>query len=1354
MGVFSDQGFEKPNAPRAPSVTPPTVVAPASDGLKLSNVLRSAEPVATNVGNIREITMVGDYSAVVEKVVTPYGQVGSGMRLFDGNGRVPDGSKDRMALCQIRIEEAVQNFDALRSSQSSVGQLLETDRPMTDWQVADKYGQVFSRGGRSLSFATMLAIGFANKANNLPPAFVAQIEELVAKQTRLNVDKVQRDAIKNLGMQIVDGYASVVPFNGEQYLIVRGVNKAGIAFQMTANGAPLPPRDWGKFAPWALANPALPDAEKVVQKFATLPELKPIDDNHCVLVETPMISIRDVTSGNFTTKFSDNMPNVGNNFCLSRDKKRFFYCTSSRPGSVIGVDLTTYQKTEYPLKNNFATVSNLQVDPSGTFFILNAGDNVIVIEIATGEQAAVIPSLSHVHLDQNGKLRAVDKAGYLVTAEPDFATLSAELKVKRAVAQLAIPAAATSAQPAAGLAVAAPRAPQLSQAVQVRLKPSKDALTARFIPEVQAATTLERAEELTAALQIAKKDIVASGSTALETDYIASDVEAALHQKTLLFARARMAAAVVTTRAAIGNFTLVNALALKNELEALAQFRSQVDTVLAQEVSDAYATVEGELVGLYNNTAARIQPDLDAIANEVRKEVDAMINESDLDTWKKLKLPAVRARLRQLETACPSGAAQARGAIANALLIVNNAVRDCQFAMDAKKAEAMRLAEEKKHQARSMVRVDIDDLIAQAKRRQFSDRAALEVFMQGPEGHALTLTIAAVRGHDIHGADELEAHLQAQVAQLAGEIERTAKLQTGTNGAREVRLGNDSFPYYQVPVVAKVTQVRPQFDLVFKMDESSRGNGKSAQDFKGEPELEMTVGASKRRIPLWSMSSEVEQYAGISQYRGQEVPATYMTVKEFAAFKRDAGNWDAVKAEAKRLRDEIHTKYAVGKKRWGVAKSLSVTKNAITAEDGSVLRPAITDAAEIAAYDQWRASCTAAVEAYGKYCAEHHVIQLRQLERLEKSSAPASIGNAEIAENRVPKWQDGWVLDETAEEYLAQMARFFKMQLALGHDFTLLKGHAGTGKDVLIEIFAHLTGRPLFSFNCTKWTDEFALCEDIQLQVEGGASQTIRVPSIIVQGMQTPGAIINLNEFNGMPEHGQLFMHALFDHKRSMTSNAAGGKVIKAAAGVVFTGSANIGYPGTFDIQMATQSRMTEIKVAYPPLQNAAGDYTVSEAWRVARSVPSLKDMSIESDPKRNKFVAHWHKYVNKATPQQTLTPLTPVQQFDLEVILALTQFTDKLRKEFVKSLGKGKPGSKGLPVNLPVTGREMRRCAYLLGQVPDKQKTDKNALNYLNADKLAKQLLEEVFLAHFDDEDDVQKIKAGMNSWTSVRKP
>ncbi len=319
-----------------------------------------------------------------------------------------------------------------------------------------------------------------------------------------------------------------------------------------------------------------------------------------------------------------------------------------------------------------------------------------------------------------------------------------------------------------------------------------------------------------------------------------------------------------------------------------------------------------------------------------------------------------------------------------------------------------------------------------------------------------------------------------------------------------------------------------------------------------------------------------------------------------------------------------------------------------------------------------------------------------------------------------------------------------------------LKGHAGTGKDVLIKMFANRTNRPYFAIDCTKWTTESDLSEDITLTSKDGATQVISVPSSVLNGIQTPGAMVYFNEINAMPETAQIFLHALWDEKRSMTLKTKSGKTIKADPTVVMVSSMNPDYPGTFKPQFATRSRMVSMQVDYPPLlkwtdpsdprrdqtdTNLNPPYSASEALRLARGIDSLSDLTYEPNMKENGFVKMWDHHVNKianGSPEPD-----PIQKVEIETILALVQFGNKLRKDFMLTYDDSRTNKPTVEIHQPLTSRELRRCAYTLNRLPTevKLRTD--------PDDMAQEMLRQFFLNNIDDADEVRKIETEMATWS-----
>ena len=264
------------------------------------------------------------------------------------------------------------------------------------------------------------------------------------------------------------------------------------------------------------------------------------------------------------------------------------------------------------------------------------------------------------------------------------------------------------------------------------------------------------------------------------------------------------------------------------------------------------------------------------------------------------------------------------------------------------------------------------------------------------------------------------------------------------------------------------------------------------------------------------------------------------------------------------------------------------------------------------------------------------------------------------------------------------------------------------------------------------------------------------MPSVVLNAITTPGAIMYFNEMNAMTEQAQIFLHGLMDEKRTLTLKTSSGKSVKADKDVLLIGSMNPDYPGTFAPQFATRGRMVELDIEYPPLygERDQGDtnpnrpFNSAEPLRIARSVDSLSDFTYESNPEYNDFVKIWDKEVNGV--QNDAPDLNPTQKFDLEVILALTQFGDKLREGFMLKFDKARVSATrgNLLVSQPISGREMRRCAYILSKMPDDQKAT------ADPEGVARELLEKYFLTHIDNREERGQVRTAMATWTSSKRP
>lgn len=576
------------------------------------------------------------------------------------------------------------------------------------------------------------------------------------------------------------------------------------------------------------------------------------------------------------------------------------------------------------------------------------------------------------------------------------------------------------------------------------------------------------------------------------------------------------------------------------------------------------------------------------------------------------------------------------------------------------------------------------------------------------------------------------------LSQLYYGVDQQSKVEVAQSGQQMVLFGEKAFPVWEGKVKKKQQR---KVELQFAEDRSTHGPGVTRDQISGEVELKVTDAYGKEHIvrPYDGLSDGDDYRLGfVSTIYGSEFTPSYLSGKEYLDLRRNYIDWmkgDAslIKRGVKSRRQELRQLF----------DSRPHRSQFPAGEQG--------EAAFQAAREVWddanKQKVSELISKYGQYLAEKQVTLLRRIDAIsDEPEAPNGNGKG-----YVPEWQSHWVVDPQTESYLESMAEHLLMQLELQEGMLLLKGHAGTGKDVLVKMFCEKTHRPYFAVDCTKWTTEFELSEDITLESVNGASQTVKVPSVVLSAITTPGAVLYFNELNAMPEQAQIFLHSLLDEKRTLTLKTSSGKTVKADPSTLIIGSMNPGYPGTFEPQFATRSRTVSLEIGYPPLkrENDPGDnradkpYNVSEAMRIARSVNSLQGMTYEVDLKRNTFVKVWDSYVNGIATGAA--PLSAEQKFDLEVILALIEFGDELRQNFIATLEK-RGGRKSLEVTQPITAREMRRAAWALNQIPASEK-----INTSGAEDLAKQFIERFFLSHIDDSEQranlLRHMKANMHA-------
>jgi MoxR-like ATPase len=706
-----------------------------------------------------------------------------------------------------------------------------------------------------------------------------------------------------------------------------------------------------------------------------------------------------------------------------------------------------------------------------------------------------------------------------------------------------------------------------------------------------------------------------------------------------------------------------------------------------------------------------------------------IISKPDFDDWQEHTLPQ---QLKRLGTLIGEYPADAPPETLERLMALSKHLRDMdrEYGIKFKEqyAEIRQKGSEIMGERVGLMKADISSFAERLKDRKFKDRSQAETYVSSSEAlGVLRSAIAELEGQNPEAARELDRALKVQIANIMFEIEQGGLTTISETGQQMERFGNTLFPKWEGKVHEKTKR---QFSLVFIADKKSMGPGVTPDKILGDIGIrEINSRGKMQDTRLYEGMQDEDKYrlgSAISR-KGDLFAPSYMTQAEFREIMKDYADWN--KGDASNIRREFNGKIQ-GIKDWYKRKQEIGKTDGLTKED-------------------WNKGYRELLSDYASFSAKKHILVFNRIDNLKKAPETAFANGKGVIE----EWQNYWVRDPATEKYLEEMAQILKMQLEQQSGILTIRGNPGAGKDVLVSMFSSRTNMPYFATDCSKWDTPYEFSEDIVLESKDGASQTVHVPSTVLNGITTPGAIVYLNEIHALTEPAQIFLHALTDAKRRITLKTSSGKVVKALDSVALIASMN---PQVKDpIEPALRDRMVFMDVDYPPLfreadpadSNKNPPIDASEALRIAREVKSLSDLTIESNMDRNEFVKMWDKYVN-GIDNRADSP-SKVQEFDINVILATVQFANRLRENFVAfKSGRTQTARGALPVSLPATGRPLRDGAYALSNIPDDQKITGNP------EAVARTLLGRWFLSKIDNIEDRDKIKTAMETWTSSKRP
>jgi MoxR-like ATPase len=242
--------------------------------------------------------------------------------------------------------------------------------------------------------------------------------------------------------------------------------------------------------------------------------------------------------------------------------------------------------------------------------------------------------------------------------------------------------------------------------------------------------------------------------------------------------------------------------------------------------------------------------------------------------------------------------------------------------------------------------------------------------------------------------------------------------------------------------------------------------------------------------------------------------------------------------------------------------------------------------------------------------------------------------------------------------FVYNLERFVSMvkdQLSFGEGILILEGDAGVGKNFLVEVFSALTNRPLYIIPCHSKMEKEDLTYTYEFDPKRG---TKRVFSDLIKALQTPGAVIYLDEINTLPPALVKLFNPLFDYRRYLVMPT--GEVIRARSDVILVGGMNPQhYLGVSELPQDIKSRADVMFVDYPPFEDSRGFFHPDEALILKDYVSSLSELSNEE------FVYLWYALINQVETPQAQRLINPTRERHIYLLFDLLKIANRIRKAY-----------------------------------------------------------------------------------------
>jgi len=294
----------------------------------------------------------------------------------------------------------------------------------------------------------------------------------------------------------------------------------------------------------------------------------------------------------------------------------------------------------------------------------------------------------------------------------------------------------------------------------------------------------------------------------------------------------------------------------------------------------------------------------------------------------------------------------------------------------------------------------------------------------------------------------------------------------------------------------------------------------------------------------------------------------------------------------------------------------------------------------------------------------------------------------EGVKRRVPEFDEHWRITEYNMQKLEEVAETLKLQIDNHRGILILQGEAGTGKNVMVDMLANLSNRGVVPILCNENSVKEDLTYEFYYDPEKG---TYKLPSKLVEALQTPGSIVLFDEINALRPGIAKMLNSLFDYRRRIYLPEGGKeKEIIVDPSVVFIGTMNPqNYAGVNRLSPEVKSRARVIDIDYPPFEEKRGGRTYYQSHEAEMLAAH---MDVLSELKQKEFRLCWDYVVNgdKTNGAEMIVKGNEQIEKDVRRIYDVIRVANNLRRMYEAY----QIGDSNEPMDFPTSLREVTDIA------------------------------------------------------------